>query len=168
MATSVGISMISALTLCPALCAILMRPSHRNKSTKRINGRVRAAYNASFNAVLEKYKKGVMFFIHHRWMVWVSLIATLVLLVWMMMTTKTSLVPKEDKGAIMVNMSIAPGSTLEENKLIMAKIEKILESTPEIEHYARIAGYGLISGQGASYGSVYDGSSSANRLWDTS
>lgn len=67
---------------------------------------------------------------------------------------KTSLVPQEDQGAIMVNMSIAPGSTLEENKLIMAKIEKILESTPEIEHYARIAGYGLISGQGASYGSV--------------
>lgn len=57
-------------------------------------------------------------------MVWVSLIATLVLLVWMMMTTKTSLVPQEDQGAIMVNMSIAPGSTLEENKLIMAKIEK--------------------------------------------
>ena len=154
MATSVGISMISALTLCPALCAIMMRPSDGNKSTKSINGRVRAAYNASFNAVLEKYKKGVMFFIHHRWMVWVSLIATLVLLVWMMMTTKTSLVPQEDQGAIMVNMSIAPGSTLEENKLIMAKIEKILESTPEIEHYARIAGYGLISGQGSSYGSV--------------
>ena len=121
----------------------MMRPSDGNKSTKSINGRVRAAYNASFNAVLEKYKKGVMFFIHHRWMVWVSLIATLVLLVWMMMTTKTSLVPQEDQGAIMVNMSIAPGSTLEENKLIMAKIEKILESTPEIEHYARIAGYGL-------------------------
>lgn len=97
MATSVGISMISALTLCPALCAIMMRPSDGNKSTKSINGRVRAAYNASFNAVLEKYKKGVMFFIHHRWMVWVSLIATLVLLVWMMMTTKTSLVPQEDK-----------------------------------------------------------------------
>lgn len=37
---------------------------------------------------------------------------------------KTSLVPQEDQGAIMVNMSIAPGSTLEENKLIMAKIEK--------------------------------------------
>ena len=71
MATSVGISMISALTLCPALCAIMMRPSDGNKSTKSINGRVRAAYNASFNAVLEKYKKGVMFFIHHRWMVWV-------------------------------------------------------------------------------------------------
>ena len=54
MATAVGISMISALTLCPALCAIMMRPSDGTKSTKSINGRVRAAYNASFNAVLGK------------------------------------------------------------------------------------------------------------------
>ena len=58
MATAVGISMISALTLCPALCAIMMRPSDGTKSAKSINGRVRAAYNASFNAVLGKYKKG--------------------------------------------------------------------------------------------------------------
>ena len=43
MATSVGISMISALTLCPALCAIMMRPSDGTKSAKSINGRVRAA-----------------------------------------------------------------------------------------------------------------------------
>ena len=84
MATAVGISMISALTLCPALCAIMMRPSDGTKSAKSINGRVRAAYNASFNAVLGKYKKGVMFFIHHRWMVWTSLAATVVLLVYLM------------------------------------------------------------------------------------
>ena len=154
MATAVGISMISALTLCPALCAIMMRPSDGKKSAKSINGRVRAAYNASFNAVLGKYKKGVMFFIHHRWMVWTALVATVLLLVWLMATTKTGLVPQEDQGTIMVNVSIAPGSTLEENKTTMAKVEKILENTPEIEHYVRVAGYGLISGQGTSYGTV--------------
>ncbi len=154
MATAVGISMISALTLCPALCAIMMRPADGKKSAKSINGRVRAAYNASFNAVLGKYKKGVMFFIHHRWMVWTALVATILLLVWLMATTKTGLVPQEDQGTIMVNVSIAPGSTLEENKTTMAKVEKILENTPEIEHYVRVAGYGLISGQGTSYGTV--------------
>ena len=154
MATAVGISMISALTLCPALCAIMMRPADGKKSAKSINGRVRAAYNASFNAVLGKYKKGVMFFIHHRWMVWTALVAIILLLVWLMATTKTGLVPQEDQGTIMVNVSIAPGSTLEENKVTMAKVEKILENTPEIEHYVRVAGYGLISGQGTSYGTV--------------
>ena len=154
MATAVGLSMICALTLCPALCAMIMRPSDGTKSAKSINGRVRAAYNASFNAVLGKYKRGVMFFIHHRWMVWTSLIATIVLLVWLMMTTKTGLVPQEDQGTIMVNVATSPGSTLEETNKVMAKLEDILKNTPEVEHYARVSGYGFLSGQGTSYGLV--------------
>ena len=154
MATAVGISMVSALTLCPALCAIMMRPSDGTKSAKSINGRVRAAYNASFNAVLGKYKKGVMFFIRHRWMVWTSLAVAVALLVYLMSTTKTGLVPQEDQGVIMVNVSISPGSTLEETTKVMDRLENILKDTPEIEHYARVAGYGLISGQGTSYGTM--------------
>ena len=154
MATAVGISMISALTLCPALCAIMMRPSDGMKSAKSINGRVRAAYNASFNAVLGKYKRGVMFFIRHRWMVWTSLAVAVALLVYLMSTTKTGLVPQEDQGVIMVNVSISPGSTLEETTKVMDRLENILKDTPEIEHYARVAGYGLISGQGTSYGTM--------------
>ena len=154
MATAVGISMISALTLCPALCAIMMRPSDGTKSAKSINGRVRAAYNASFNAVLGKYKRGVMFFIRHRWMVWTSLAFAVALLVYLMSTTKTGLVPQEDQGVIMVNVSISPGSTLEETTKVMDRLENILKDTPEIEHYARVAGYGLISGQGTSYGTM--------------
>ena len=154
MATAGGISMISALTLCPALCAIMMRPSDGTKSAKSINGRVRAAYNASFNAVLGKYKRGVMFFIRHRWMVWTSLAVAVALLVYLMSTTKTGLVPQEDQGVIMVNVSISPGSTLEETTKVMDRLENILKDTPEIEHYARVAGYGLISGQGTSYGTI--------------
>ena len=154
MATAVGISMISALTLCPALCAIMMRPSDGTKSAKSINGRVRAAYNASFNAVLGKYKRGVMFFIRHRWMVWTSLAVAVALLVYLMSTTKTGLVPQEDQGVIMVNVSISPGSTLEETTKVMDRLENILKDTPEIEYYARVAGYGLISGQGTSYGTI--------------
>ena len=154
MATAVGISMISALTLCPALCAIMMRPSDGTKSAKSINGRVRAAYNASFNAVLGKYKRGVMFFIRHRWMAWTSLTVAVALLVYLMSTTKTGLVPQEDQGVIMVNVSISPGSTLEETTKVMDRLENILKDTPEIEHYARVAGYGLISGQGTSYGTI--------------
>lgn len=154
MATAVGISMISALTLCPALCAIMMRPSDGTKSAKSINGRVRAAYNASFNAVLGKYKRGVMFFIRHRWMVWASLAVAVALLVYLMSTTKTGLVPQEDQGVIMVNVSISPGSTLEETTKVMDRLEDMLKDTPEIEHYARVAGYGLISGQGTSYGTI--------------
>ena len=154
MATAVGLSMISALVLCPALCAMIMRPSDGTKSAKSFNGRIKAAYNASFNAVLGKYKKGVMFAIHHRWIVWAGLIASSVLLVWLMMTTKTGLVPQEDQGALMINISTAPGSTLEETNGVINKMEDILKQTEEIEHYSRVAGYGLIAGQGTSYGTI--------------
>ena len=154
MATSVGISMISALTLCPALCAIMMRPSDGTKSAKSINGRVKAAYNASFTAMLGKYKKGISFAFKHRWISWTALGCVAVLLVYFMNTTKTGLVPQEDQAVLMVNVSGAPGSTLEETSIAMEKVREILREEEDIKTYSVISGYGLISGQGSSYGSV--------------
>ena len=154
MATAVGISLISAMTLCPALCAILMKPSEGTRSEKSFNGRIRAAYNASYNAILNKYKKGVMYAIHHRWMVWTSLGVAIVLLVFLMNTTKTGLVPQEDQGTIMVNVGTSPGNSLAETNKVMDQVKAILDETPEIDHHSTVAGYGLIAGQGTSYGTV--------------
>lgn len=154
MATSVGISLISAMTLCPALCAILMKPSDGTKSEKSFNGRVRAAYNASFNAILGKYKKGLMFVFHHRWMVWASLAIAIILLVVLMRTTKTGLVPQEDMGTIMVNVGTSPGNTLVETQKVVKQVNQIIEDTPEVDHFSSVAGYGLLSGQGTSYGTI--------------
>ena len=154
MATAVGISLISAMTLCPALCAILMKPSEGTLSEKSFNGRIRAAYNASYNAILNKYKKGVMYAIHHRWMVWTSLGVAIVLLIFLMNTTKTGLVPQEDQGTIMVNVGTSPGNSLAETNKVMDQVKAILDETPEIDHHSTVAGYGLIAGQGTSYGTV--------------
>ena len=154
MAVAVGISCLNALTLCPALCAMMMRPSDGKKGAQSINGWVRAAYNASYKALIGKYKKGVMFFFRRRWMVWTSLGVACVLLVYLMATTKTGLVPQEDQGTMMINISAAPGNSLVETDKVMDKVQAILENTPEIQHYSRTTGYGLISGQGTSYGTV--------------
>ena len=154
MATSVGISLISAMTLCPALCAILMKPSDGTKSEKSFNGRVRAAYNASFNAIMGKYKKGLMFVFHHRWLVWASLAIAIILLVVLMRTTKTGLVPQEDMGTIMVNVGTSPGNTLVETQKVVKQVNQIIEDTPEVDHFSSVAGYGLLSGQGTSYGTI--------------
>lgn len=97
MAVAVGISCLNALTLCPALCAMMMKPSEEQKNARSINGRVRAAYNASYNALLRKYKKGLMFFFHHRWMVWTSLGIACILLVYFMATTKQDWFLKKTK-----------------------------------------------------------------------
>ena len=148
MAVAVGISCLNALTLCPALCAMWMRPASGKKGKRSINGIVKAAYNASFNAMMSKYKNGVMFFIHHRWISWGSLVVSCVLLVYFMKTTKTALVPQEDQGTMMVNVS-----SLATTNKTMAKIENIIKQIPEVDHYSKISGYGFIAGQGTSYGS---------------
>lgn len=171
MATSVGLSMISALTLCPALCAILMKPAqgatdaHGNLLTdangnpldrrkKGFNTRVRAAYNTSFNALMSKYKRGVMFFFHHRWLAWTGLAAAVVLLVFLMSTTKTGFVPQEDQGMMMINVSTSPGNTLEETNKSIKKITDIIAKQEEVMHSSSVAGYGILSGQGTSYGTI--------------
>ena len=154
MATAVGISLISAMTLCPALCVLLMRPSSGDGRRKSLNSAVKAAYEASFGAIMGKYKKGIMYCIHHRWLVWGSLGAAAVLLVVLMGNTKTGLVPQEDMGTIMVNVGTSPGNTLVETNKVMEQIKGILVEQPEIEHYSTIAGYGMIAGQGTSYGTV--------------
>ena len=71
-----------------------------------------------------------------------------------MNTTKTGLVPQEDQAVLMINVSGAPGSTLEETSIAMEKVREILRGEEDIKTYSVISGYGLISGQGSSYGSV--------------
>lgn len=171
MATSVGLSMISALTLCPALCAMLMKPTAGatdakghllldakgnpiDGRAKGFSARIRAVYNIAFNALMSKYKRGVMFFFHHRWLAWTGLAVSVVLLVFLLSTTKTGFVPQEDQGLVMINVSTSPGNTLEETNKTISKIQKILGKQEEVEHFSTIAGYGLLSGQGTSYGTV--------------
>ncbi len=155
MATSVGLSMISALTLCPALCAVMMKPTKEGEVMKKgFSGRIRAAYNTSFNALMSKYKRGVMFFFHHRWMAWVGLGASAVLLVFLLRTTKTGFVPQEDQGVMMLNVSTSPGNTLEETNKVIAQVGDVLQAQPEVQHFSTVAGYGMLSGQGTSYGTI--------------
>ncbi len=155
MATSVGLSMISALTLCPALCAVMMKPDKEGEAVKKgFSGRIRAAYNTSFNALMGKYKRGVMFFFHHRWMAWVGLAASVVLLVFLLRTTKTGFVPQEDQGVMMLNVSTSPGNTLEETNKVIAQVGDVLQAQPEVQHFSTVAGYGMLSGQGTSYGTI--------------
>ena len=93
MATAVGISLISAMTLCPALCAILMRPAEGEHNLKSFNGRIRAAYNASYTAILNRYKRGVMYAIRHRWLVWSSLAVAVIALVVLMSRVSSLMFP---------------------------------------------------------------------------
>ncbi len=154
MAVAVGISALNALTLSPALCALLLKPYMDENGEMRDNfaARFRKAFNAIFKAMINKYKYGVLLFIKHRWLTWSTLGLAFVLLVVLMDTTKTGLVPDEDQGTIMVNVTAAPGSSLESTHRIMETVSERIGSIPQIRDYMQVAGYGMIAGQGSSYG----------------
>ena len=154
MAVAVGISAVNALTLSPALCALLLKPYINEDGTQKQNfaARFRKAFNAAFDVVIDRYKGIVLFFIKHRWLTGGLLVASIALLVVLMNTTKTSLVPDEDQGVVFVNVSTAAGSSLRTTDEVMKRIEQRMEQIPQVEHVQKVAGYGLLAGQGSSFG----------------
>ena len=154
MAVAVGISAINALTLSPALCALLLKPYINEDGTQKNNfaARFRKAFNSAFDMMVDKYKTIVLLFIKRRWLTWSLLACSVVLLVLLMNNTKTSLVPDEDQGVIFVNVSTAAGSSLTTTDKVMERIEKRLIEIPQLKHVQKVAGYGLLAGQGSSFG----------------
>ena len=151
---AVGLSAVNALTLSPALCAMILKPYLDENGEMRDNfaARFRKAFNTAFGALVNKYKHGVMLFIKHKWLMWSTLGLTIAALVLLMNTTKTGLVPDEDQGTIMVNVTTAPGSSLAETHKVMEQVSQRINGIPQIRDYMQVAGYGMIAGQGSSYG----------------
>lgn len=154
MAVAVGISAINALTLSPALCALIMTP-HMDKTTGEklsFSSRFHHAFEASFNRLVLKYKNGVSFFLRRKWIAWVSLVVVCALLVFFMRTTKTGLVPDEDMGTVFVNVTTPPGSSLAQTRKTMEMIDQRIREIPQIKTYSNVTGYSMMGGQAASGG----------------
>ncbi|MBP5641910.1 MAG: efflux RND transporter permease subunit [Paludibacteraceae bacterium] len=157
-AGSVGLSCVCALVLCPALCAILMRPNEENGANggkwKGIDYYTKIAYEASYNAILGKYQGAVQRYLKRPWVSFALLAVAAVLFVLFMRILPSGLVPQEDQGVIMCEVRMPEGSTLHENTEIMKQVEEKVKAIPELESYGLCSGYGLISSNGSSYASL--------------
>lgn len=153
MAVAVGISLINAMTLCPALSALLMRHCKSDTTQTNYLKRFHYAFDASLNAVVNQYRTGIMFLFKRRWIVVVLLALSIGGLWWLMSTTKTGLVPQEDMGTISLNVQVAPGSSLAETDAIMDKVENAIKDIPEISIYSRVSGKNARHDQSSSAGS---------------
>ena len=154
MAVAVGISAINALTLSPALCALIMTP-HIDTSTGQklsFSSRFHQAFEASFNRLILRYKGGVKWFFRRKWIVGTALVASIALLVVLMKTTKTGLVPEEDMGCIFMNVTTPPGSSLSQTIKAMSEVEKCIKDIPQISRYSNVSGYSMMGGQAPSGG----------------
>ena len=155
MAVAVGISLLNSLTLSPALCALIMTPHQEVKPGEKasFSSRFHKAFDAGFSSMVNKYKHVVLFMFKRKWLTVFLLIVACGGLVYMMDTTKTGLVPKEDMGSINVDVRTPPGTNIAETEKVMAEIDERISTIPQIKAYARTTGYGMMFGQGSSTGS---------------
>ena len=135
MAIAVGISLFNALTLSPALCALIMRPN----TTEKAKG-FKARFNTGFNALVNRYKQTVSAVIPKKWLAAALVVVAILSLGWMMRTTKTGLVPNEDMGTVFINVQASPGSSLQQTYHILKEVEERIKDLPQLRIYSLIAG----------------------------
>lgn len=154
MAISIVISAINALTLSPALCAVLLKPKNEDGSARKMSmlDRFHAAFNGAYGKVQDKYTKSVRKIVERPVIAILAVVIGVAALVFTAMNTKTGLVPDEDTGTVFCTVSTAPGTSLTETNKVMDQVDSMLATNPAIENRLRITGYNFISGQGTNQG----------------
>ena len=154
MAVAVGISLLNALTLSPALSALIMRPHVQTAdgSRPRFPERFAMAFNAAFRALLRRYERVVIAIVRHKWIAALLLISAFAGLGYLIQTTKTGFVPREDMGTIMMDVQTPPGTNLRATAKVMDEIDRRIRDIPQLKIYSKTTGSGMLSGQGSSSG----------------
>ncbi len=111
------------------------------------------AFNNVFNKLLKIYSKATTWFVNHKLIGFGAVAGSVAVLVWLMSTTATALVPDEDTGTIMGVVDMPPATSMERTLAIMQKIDSICGTIPAIQTRNAITGYSFIAGQGNTYGS---------------
>ena len=151
---NIVVKAFNALTTCPALCALIMTPHMDKKTGEKLSfsSRFHHAFEAAFNQLVYKYKGGVKWFFRRKWLIGVGIAAAVALLVVLMRSTKTGLVPDEDMGTVFVNVTTPPGSSLHQTIKAMEEVEACIKDIPQIERYSNVSGYSMMGGQAPSGG----------------
>ena len=153
-ASAVGLSCVSALTLCPALCAIMLKVTEKESERKSLTYYTKKAYTTSYNAIYKKYSKSVQKFIKRPVLAWSLLAIAAILLIFFMKNLPSGLVPQEDQGVILAEIRAPEGTTLHETREIVKKVEAKVQEIPEMESFATACGYGMMSGSGPNYATL--------------
>lgn len=152
MAISIVISGINALTLTPALCALMLKPipEHPKKTWLQ---RFFNAFNKRYDRLSEKYKRLLRMIANRRLITLVSLVVFVVLTFGISKVVPSGFIPTEDQGTIYVSVNAPAGATLERTELVMDEIDRIAKQFSEVESISSLTGYSMMTdGVGASYG----------------
>jgi multidrug efflux pump len=137
-AISVGISSINALTLSPALCAVLLRPETKQSWVFR-------KFNQGFDWCTNIYVRWVKRFIKLWTVVVLIFMALMGVTYYMFLRVPTGFIPDEDQGYFFVLVNGPEGSSLERTQKVADQVEKILLSTPGMADVLTIGGYDIVN-----------------------
>jgi len=152
-AISVIISAFVALSLTPALCTLLLRPSHHESHRKGIVGKVSGwidwffnGFNHLFDQLTVKYAQGVKYCIKYYWAVLLVLGGICAGAYVLFIKKPSGFVPGEDGGRLYITYQLPDASATSQSVAVMQKLMKIISSTPGILHYTASSGFNILNG----------------------
>ncbi|WP_442587620.1 efflux RND transporter permease subunit [Pedobacter sp. AW31-3R] len=154
LAVSIILSAINALTLSPALCALLLKPHADDHEHQSFMQRFYTAFNVGFDRMTKKYQRSVQFLSLKKWIVMGAIAVSAAGLFYMMKTTPSSFVPAEDQGTVFANISLPPSSSMERSTAMAIKVDSIAHTIPEVQNTLRIVGQNFTAGAGSAYSMV--------------
>lgn len=153
LAIAIVISGINALTLTPALCAILLKNHYGKEKSKSLLQRFFNIFNSGYNAFAHKYRLTLGVLVGRR-LITILLLAIFFGATYGLATVlPTGFIPVEDQGMIYINVTSPVGATVERTEKVLDEIQRLAQPMEEISSISTLAGYSLSSGlSGASFG----------------
>ncbi len=153
MAISIVISGVNALTLTPALCAIMLKNTHGQPKKETVLTRFFTRFNLAYDRLSDRYKS-ILQLIASRRMVTLGTLVVFCVATWGVGSVlPSSFIPTEDQGTIYANVTTPSGATLERTEEIMNEIDRVTQELQEVESISSLSGYSMMTdGVGASFG----------------
>lgn len=152
LATAIFISAINALTLSPALCALLLKAPkpadadrQKNKFT-RFKERFFTHFNASFDRLTDRYIAVVRVLIQRKAYAWTGLIVMTAIGVFLMIKSPKSFIPTEDDGFVTYALAMPPGASLARTTEVLHRADSILKGRADIMGMTTVSGYNALDG----------------------
>jgi HAE1 family hydrophobic/amphiphilic exporter-1 len=152
MAISIVISGVNALTLTPALCALMLKP-HAHGQKKNPMDKFFDAFNRGYNKISDRYRRILEVFVNRR-IVTLGVLVAFSASVWGLgKILPTGFIPTEDQGTIYANVTTPNGATLERTEQVMTEIDNVAKALKPVESVSSLAGFSMMTdGSGASFG----------------
>ncbi len=145
MATSIILSGIVALTLTPALCAILLKNNHGKPRKKSIVDKFLDSFNRGFDKMQNRYVKVLSKIVNKRALTFLVLIAFCIGAYFLNNSVPSGFIPNEDQGMIYAIIQTPPGSTLERTNKAALDLQKEAEDIDGVASVSSLAGYEILN-----------------------